>query len=191
MENVESLDIVLSVVVVLGVLAGVCYNLQQNVDWLRRIWIYLASVISAICVCVIILLVVQIFKFGEDVPQDAEAKSPTENKEALAPQSRERSLAYYAINDHCRGARDVRWTVRADEGWEIDVNSIKVEATSISKKSSYSGVQNMSKDGFDIVGRIVNHGSCVSVFGKIVTKDARGSLRVYGTYLETRQVSEN
>ena len=187
MENTESIDIMLSIIVVLGILAGICYNLQKNIDWLRKIWIYLAGVISVIGVCIIVLLVIHIFKSGEDESQGTEAKSSV-TPEALVSQTRERPLAYYKINDHCAGPKNVRWSVRAEEGWEIDVNSIKVKATSISSKSSYSGVENVTKDGFDIVGRIVNHGSCISAFGTVIAKDGRGSLRVYGSYRETRQV---
>ena len=108
---------------------------------------------------------------------------------APAPQmeTRDRSVNFGKTNDHCAGPRDVRWPVRAEEGWEIDVNSIKVTPTVISSKSSYSGVTDATKDGFDIKGRIVNRGNCVKAFGQVVARDARGTLRVSGTYRETRQ----
>ncbi len=184
-ENIENIDIMVGIIVVLGVLAGICHNLQDKIDWLKKIWRYLAGVTAITCVYVIFVLGIQIFKFGEDGSQGAEPEEPV-TPEVIAPQTRERKLAYYERNDHCAGPKNVRWEVRADEGWEIDVNSIKVKATSISSRSSYNGVQNVNKNGFDIVGRVVNHGSCISVLGKVVAKDGRGSLRVYGSYREIR-----
>ena len=183
--NIESIDRMLSIIVVLGVLTGICYNLQKKIDWLRKIWIYLAGITSAIGVWVIVLLVIQIFNLGEDEPQGTESESSV-TPEVLVSQTRERPIAFYKINDHCAGPKDVRWPVRAEEGWEIDVTSINVTATSVSSESSYSGVENVTKDGFDIVGRIVNSGSCISAFGTVIARDGRGSLRVYGSYRETR-----
>ena len=192
-ENTESINIILGIIVVLGVLTPICYNLQQRIDWLRRIWIYLAGTISAICLCVVVLLVIQIFASWEDQFKTPEKSQNAESERSVTPeirvtQTRERSVNYNKVNDHCAGPKDVRWSVRAQEGWEIDVTSINVRPTSISSKSSYSGVENVTKDGFEIAGRIANNGSCIKAFGKVITKDGRGFLRVSGTYQETRQV---
>ena len=62
-------------------------------------------------------------------------------------ETRERTVNFGRTNDHCAAPRDVRWHVPAEEGWEIDVNSIKVTPTVISSKSSYSGVAGATKEG--------------------------------------------
>lgn len=161
MENIE---IMVSIIVVLGVLAGIFYRLQMRSPPFRRAWTYVAGTISVICLIVIILLLVQICQ----------------------PETRERAVSRYKLNEHCEGPQDVRWTIKASEGWEIDVTSIAVKATSVSSQSSYIGVQNETKNGFDIVGRVVNSGKCIKdpITGTPIIKDGRGSLRVQGKYNE-------
>ena len=106
----------------------------------------------------------------------------------LQVETRERKVDYGETNDHCAGARDVRWHFPAVNGWKIDTNSIEIGPTVVSSKSSYSGVVDESEDGFYVKGRIVNRGNCVKAFGTVIAKDARGTLRVAGTYRETRMV---
>ena len=92
---------------------------------------------------------------------------------------RMRTVRLKRINDHCSGPKDVRWVINADKGWKIDASSIKLKATSVSKRSNFEGVTDATQDSFVIVGRIVNYGDCIWPF-----KDARGSLVVQGTYQE-------
>ncbi len=163
-------EIMIGIIVVLGVLAGVFYNLQKNISVLKRIWKYIGGSIATICLFITVLLAIQIFESCND-------------------EVREKPVAFYRVNDHCADPQNVRWTVKAEEGWEIDVNAIQVKATSKSRESIYSGVENATKDGFDIVGRLVNNGTCVRepLTGAILIRDARGSLRVYGKYTEIRR----
>ena len=102
------------------------------------------------------------------------------------PAYRKRTVEFGHTNDHCAGAKNIRWHVLAAKGWEIDVNSIQVNDTVLSSKSSYGGVTEATKEGFYIVGRVVNRGNCVKAFGNVLARDARGSLRVRGTYVERR-----
>ncbi|GAB1857356.1 hypothetical protein MHTCC0001_21920 [Flavobacteriaceae bacterium MHTCC 0001] len=91
-----------------------------------------------------------------------------------------RSQGFGDANGHCQGARNVNWTFNVQKGgWKIDPNSIKHRATSVSSKSKYLGLRNVSESGFQIHGRVENSGNCVRVLGKTVAKDARGS--VHGT----------
>ncbi len=106
---------------------------------------------------------------------------PTEMK----PETRERTFEFSEGNDHCQSPHDLNIGVKADTGWEIDVTSI-VPSVSSSKKSTFSGIRDKTKDGFTIKGRIKNRGKCVKVFGKIVTKDGRGSLRGTVRYTEIK-----
>ena len=101
-------------------------------------------------------------------------------------ETRERHYARGETNDHCQGARTVRWRVDATDGWSIVEESINIGPTVESTESTYNGVQEVSENGFTVVGRIVNHGSCVRLFGETVARDARGTLRVTGTYTERR-----
>ena len=195
----ENIDIIVSIVTILGVVCGVCYNLQERVSWLRRIWIGLAAIVSITALYVIVLLAIGLFRGPDqestwkDKLQDVVRLSSTPDDSAEISQidqveTRVRTIDFGETNDHCASAKPVRWPFRAEEGWEIDVSSIKVKAIVQSSKSSFSGVEDVTKHGFYVVGRIVNSGSCVKVFGKVVTKDGRGKLHVSGSYRETRKV---
>ena len=197
----DDLAILLGIVGTLGILANVCRNLQGRFEWLTGIWIILAVTVAIVALYVVVTLVVHLFsKPMEDQPKVPEKPQATVSKrsdasaapeaKATAPrmETRELPVNFGSTNDHCAGPRDVRWHVPAKKGWKIDVTSIQVKPTVISSKSSYSGVTDATKDGFYIVGRIVNRGNCVKAFGKVVARDARGTLRVSGTYQETRQV---
>lgn len=195
----ENIDIMVSIVTILAVVCGVCYNLRERVSWLRGIWIGLAALVSVIGLYVIVLLAIALFpgldqkSTSNDKLQDMAGSSTTPADSAeIAPitqtETRERTIDFGETNDHCASAKPVRWPFLAEEGWEIDVSSITVKPVVQSSKSSFSGVKDATKHGFYVVGRIVNSGSCVKVFGKVVTKDGRGKLHVSGSYRETRTV---
>ena len=133
-----------------------CYVLGEILDVLKKIWIGFAILIP-----VIVLFV------------------------SIDMETRDREINFGETNNHCQDPKDVRWSIRADEGWEIDVTSIRVKPTT-SEKSTYSGIKDKTKDGFDIEGKIANNGNCIEALGQVVAKDARGSLHVSGTYKETR-----
>ena len=164
-----NIEIMVGVIVALGVLFGIFHKLRGTFPWIENNWKYIAGTILSICLIVIILLFVQVF--------------------SSQPETRERPVALYKLNDHCADPQNVRWTIKASEGWEIDVASIEIEATSVSSKSSYTGVQNATKTGFDIVGRVVNSGRCVRepLTRTLIIKDGRGSLRIYGKYTEIQR----
>ncbi len=97
----------------------------------------------------------------------------------------ERSYAIGDTNRHCSGPKNRAWQVEATEGWKIDISTIKFAPTVRSSKSVYIGVTDRSENGFTIRGRIVNRGNCVLGF-----RDARGTLRVAGTYEEFRETTQ-
>ena len=103
-------------------------------------------------------------------------------------QTRDRTFEFGRRNDHCQGTVDVRWHVKAAEGWDIDVASIKVEPPNATSKSNFDGVADPTKADFYLTGRVTNSGMCVKVLGEVIARDARGALNVKGTYRETRLV---
>lgn len=102
---------------------------------------------------------------------------------------RDRTYEYGRTNDHCQSPQEVDWYVEATEGWSIVPESIKIIPVVQSSKSVWSGVTpDPSGRGFTVRGQIVNRGECVRIFGETVARDARGTLRVAGTYQERRNL---
>lgn len=133
-----------------------CYGLQKILDVFAKIWLVLAVIITVMVMVV-----------------------------SVGTETRVRKIDFGERNNHCESPKVVRWPISADDGWEIDVTSIHVKPTT-SEKSTYFGVKDKTKDGFYIEGNIANNGECIKILGKVVAKDARGSLHVSGTYKETR-----
>ena len=124
---------------------------------------------------------------SEPPESDVSTSIPSMEESEPTMVTRERVFEYGQTNGHCSGPRAVRWEVPAAEGWKIELDSIQVKPTHVSSKSYFQGIENQTEDGFVIAGRIVNNGNCVRVFGKTVSRDGRGSLRVRATYKETRK----
>ena len=103
-------------------------------------------------------------------------------------QTRERTVERHFQNEHCESSTNIRWEIQATEGWRIDTTSLNLAPTSISSKSSYPGISDLTKDGFTMNGRVSNNGDCLKVLGKIIARDGRGHLTVAGTYNEVREV---
>ena len=121
------------------------------------------------------------------LPPEGTHAASTEKKTFM--ERAERSYAVGDTNSHCAGPRDVSWRVEATEGWKIDIDTINFSPTTLSSKSVYKGVTDRTERGFSIKGRVVNRGNCVKLLGQLVSKDARGSLRVAGTYEEFRETT--
>ena len=125
------------------------------------------------------------------VPQDAnhDDAEPTTPNDALAQtgphERRQRNFDRSHRNRHCQGSTIIDWTVKPDVGWLIDVTTIEL-SSSKSSKSDYYGYTDATVNGFRVRGRVGNRGECVKVFGKLVARDARGTLSVRGTYHEYR-----
>lgn len=102
-------------------------------------------------------------------------------------EERPRVREFYQSNDHCQSARSVNWNVTATEGWEIDVNTIKVKVTSSRSGTTFHGVKGATPMAFTISGTIKNNGAC-GPFGAI--KDGRGTLGVVVNYVEMRQIQK-
>ena len=103
-------------------------------------------------------------------------------------ETRERLVERHFQNGHCEDSTNIKWEVRAADGWRIDITSLKLAPVSVSSKSSYFGVSDLTEDGFSMNGRVSNNGDCVKVLGKVVARDGRGHLTVAGTYNEKREV---
>ena len=123
----------------------------------------------------------------ETIRTEAEETNPTEPEEFVQTETRERIVNKSFRNEHCEDPTNVRWEVRAAEGWEIDVTSLFL-IPSASSKSTYYGISDLTKDGFTIAGSVSNIGDCVTVLGQVVARDKRGNLSVLGTYNEVREV---
>ena len=106
------------------------------------------------------------------------------------PEVRLRTFDRGDTNGHCQSPRNINWKIMASEGWRIVEESITVRPTVKSQKSVFDGVeQDSSRNFFTVRGRLVNHGNCIRAFGTTLARDARGSLRVAGTY-EERRIAE-
>jgi hypothetical protein len=100
---------------------------------------------------------------------------------------RDRTYEYGYTNQHCQPPERVNRYVEATEGWSIVPESIKISPFVQSSKSVWGGVTpDPSGRGFTVHGEVVNRGDCVRIFRQIVARDARGTLRVAGTYQERR-----
>lgn len=119
-----------------------------------------------------------------------EVGSAPESGETARTETRERTVRRSFENPHCADPTNIRWNVRAADGWRIDVASVAL-VSSTSSKSAYYGVSDLSEDGFAINGRVSNDGECVTVLDKQVARDVRGNLTVSGTYNEVRQVFDS
>ena len=102
-----------------------------------------------------------------------------------APEYQERRVDRYYQNAHCSRSTSIEWSVTAQEGWQIEVDSVEL-TSSASAESIYFGVVDLTPQGFRITGRVSNRGQCVKILGRPVARDARGSLSVNGTYREVR-----
>ena len=106
------------------------------------------------------------------------------------PEYRERRVDRYYQNAHCSRSTSIKWPVTAEEGWQIEVDSVEL-TSSASAKSIYFGVVDLTPQSFRITGRVSNRGQCVKILGRPVARDARGSLSVNGTYREVRYVDNS
>ncbi len=101
-------------------------------------------------------------------------------------EERIREVRFNDRNSHCARPKEINWRVNAEAGWLIDLASIQVVVTVKSSQSQYIGVDNASSDGFNLIGRLVNNGSCVYAFGTTVARDGRGALNVIAKFREYR-----
>lgn len=129
---------------------------------------------------------------SDDVVADASPNSPAlpaEQQLPPEPEVRLRTFDRGDTNGHCQSPRNINWRIDASEGWRIVEDSITVRPTVQSQKSVFGGFElDSSGNFFTVRGRLVNHGDCIRAFGATVARDARGSLRVAGTYEEQRIV---
>lgn len=122
------------------------------------------------------------------LPQGLLSQQSTPELDPASPMEhsvRERELSFYDRNQHCANPKDITWKVRAENGWKIDVTSIRIEVTVKSSRSNFTGFHNTTSSGFDLIGRLVNSGECIRVLGNTVARDGRGALGVSVRYKET------
>jgi hypothetical protein len=87
-------------------------------------------------------------------------------------------------NGHCQGDREMVWTYNPASGCKIDVQSVKVDHSK-SSQSTYNGVQNLSRNGFQVTGIVRNNGPCAPrVFGVRAYVDGRGALNVNAKWVD-------
>lgn len=89
-------------------------------------------------------------------------------------------------NDHCSSSRSKTWTYRPASACYVDVRSIDVSERH-SRNSTYEGIVNASRQGFQVRGVVRNHGTggpgCIP-------RDARGSLNVTARWVDVCESSE-
>ncbi|MDE0101011.1 MAG: hypothetical protein OXN89_01400 [Bryobacterales bacterium] len=169
----------------IGILIALWSIPDERIPRLLRKFSQDESVLTGTVVCA--LLVLAGFWYGPAPVEVDSTTMPVVEESSSETLTRNRNFVFGKTNDHCQGPQDVRWRVPADEGWTIEPDSVEAYALVQSEKSSFYGVT-LEPDGgaFQINGRIVNNGNCIRLFGKVIAKDARGSLRVRATYRETR-----
>ena len=177
--------------VVFALLAGfsalLCRRLESTYTWLTGSWKWLGT-FSLVSLFVISGFLAPRWFGGGDIPpaprlQEGD-QNPSTGSETVI-ETRERTVTFGEVNDHCSGSQGVTWPIHAEEGWRIDPTTIRAQSRQ-SSKSSFGGIRNATADSFQIVGRIANNGTCF--LGELI-RDARGSLSVTTTYVETREVN--
>ncbi len=101
----------------------------------------------------------------------------------------DRNEEYSHRNDHCSGTKHLTYNVNARDGWDIVLDSIKVDVNK-TQNSQFNGIFDRTKHGFQLRGSVANSGSCQKVLGRIVVYDARGSLKLHVAFKESRIVSK-
>lgn len=106
---------------------------------------------------------------------------PVSSRTLIDDDASRRTIAFDRsyTNDHCAGNKRIRWEIRPNKGWKIDPTMVDFRATVVSKKSTYHGV-NITEELLTVSGVVRNNGTCIPPF----IRDARGTLRVVGTYDE-------
>lgn len=119
------------------------------------------------------------------VPQEMGVASISTSVDEIKRETRVRPFSFRHDNGHCEGARNVAWTVNADVAnrWQIDVTTI---AASTYSGGGFQGVVGANSSGFQVTGRVQNHGSCGPLG---IGKDGRGHLEVKGTFTEFRDLT--
>ncbi|RPG35997.1 MAG: hypothetical protein CBB72_004900 [Muricauda sp. TMED12] len=87
-------------------------------------------------------------------------------------------------NKHCSTPTKINWEIKSysDEGWKINVDSIKILDVSTRSGDVFSGLFDKSSTGFSLRGLVRNRGHCTPF-----TRDARGNLVVTYSYVEERK----
>lgn len=101
----------------------------------------------------------------------------------------ERSLErdFYFRNDHCDGKHNESVRISAPGGWTIVHESLTIKEKH-SKRSRFSGFNDVTDKGFIAKMRVINDGNCVKVAGAVVSYDGRGSIRGTIKYKVERQI---
>lgn len=205
-----ALSFLATILTIMTAFVGFLVVLRQTGDWPKWQSIPLAIVVSTMCLLAVFTMVHVVFdqqstdvvpiddssnlSFAEQTtnqPSEEGTGPPEEEKEPrMLMETKRQTFSFGTRNSHCRGPRNVRWPVKATPGWEIDVHSITVEPTVQSSRSVLLGVVDETTDGFYIAGRVVNSGDCITVLGRTIARDGRGSLHVKGSYIETRMVPD-
>ena len=181
--------LVCAVILALGAVATMARKEGENHPWLRSIATMATFFAVGITVIALLVWVVNVVGPGEDptTPLPTDSAGTPGAPPSAEWQTDTLTFRFSSTNDHCAGNRDVEWPIRARESWLIDVTSIEVRPNA-TNKSSYHGVTDRTEEGFTIRGRVGNRGECVRVFGKVIARDARGTLKVSGSYVERQPV---
>ena len=113
----------------------------------------------------------------EEVIESSMDNLPAANPPEVVAERRTLKFEKRHRNPHCASAKNINWTWKALDGWEMDPGSLHIEHHN-SSKSDYYGYEFPSNRELVAQGRIANRGKCVKVFGTTVARDARGALSV-------------
>lgn len=186
--NIDPVQAFLSVVTLFFTVSGTLRLTRKWKEWLSVLVGSFLSGVTILCVVLLISAVSDMFVDSMDPDTEKPSRVLGDVERETEMETRTRTFEFGRRNDHCQGTVDVRWHVKAAEGWDIDVASIKVEPPNATSKSNFDGVADPTKAGFYLTGRVTNSGMCVKVLGEVIARDARGALNVKGTYRETRLV---
>jgi len=113
-----------------------------------------------------------------------------ETKTVVDSQSEEKEKSFYHRNKHCQRSSVQTWEIKAPEGSLINTDSVSLSNKKASSKSVLPKILSISEAKIVVQAKAINNGSCVEIFGDVVSRDGRGSVGVKVSYELIKNATE-
>jgi hypothetical protein len=117
-----------------------------------------------------------------------------ETETVVDSQNEKKEKSFYHRNQHCKRTSVQKWEIKAPEGSLIDTDSVSLSNKKASSKSVLPKIVSISESKIVVQAIAINNGSCVKIFGDVVSRDGRGSVGVkvnYELIKNTTEIKEN
>lgn len=122
------------------------------------------------------------------VPRRVGSFSVRAKIEHVTQEKEDQSKYFDFTNSHCSSPMAFAEHIKPRDGWKILESSVRVSTKSVTPGSAGLSLRKVEADGFDVVGRVLNRGKCIKVFGSVQSKDARGWVKGTAHWTEVRDV---